>query len=92
MRNVNHLSLISDVVQNRFISLKDESYIWNSKYKGPIVNNALNLEDFPNVKRLMDKVNTEFNCSLNSALVAYYKNGEVSARLHSDDEASLDSS
>ncbi len=81
----------SDKVQNRFISQGSDPYIW--KYGGgPVVNTPSELVNFPVIKRLMGKVNSDFNCTLNSALVSYYKNGTVNARLHSDNEDSLDSS
>ncbi len=81
----------SDAVQNRFLSSGKDPYNWNSS-GGQVVNNPLNFEKFPAIKRLLDKVNQDFNCSLNSGLVSFYKNGTVNARLHRDDEASLDQS
>ena len=79
------------VVQNAYISLVDAHYTWNSK-KGPVVNNPVNLEDFPNIKSVLVNINEQFGCDLNSVLVSYFKNGETSLRLHNDDEDTLDSS
>ena len=38
----------------------------------------------------MARTNQGFGCNLNCSLVSYYKNGEVSARLHRDDEEELE--
>ncbi len=77
----------SDAVQNRFLYSGKDPYNWNSS-GGLVVNNPHDLEEFPTVKRLLAKVNQDFNCSLNSGLVSFYKNGTVNARLHRDDETS----
>ena len=81
----------SDAVQNRFLSFGEESYSWNSS-SGPVVNAPLDLNGFTSIKNILSKINSEFKCSLNSALVSFYKSGDVSARLHSDDEPTLDPS
>ena len=80
---------LDDAVQNRFLSLGKDSYDWSSR-NGVVVNEPLSLAKFPNISSLLEKVNMEFGCSLNSALVSFYRNGDVSARLHADDEPSLD--
>ena len=81
----------SDAVQNRFLSFGKESYSWNSS-SGPVVNDPLDLNSFTSIKNVLSKINSDLKCSLNSALVSFYKSGDVSARLHSDDEPTLDSS
>lgn len=81
----------SDAVQNRFLSFGKESYTWNSS-SGPVVNDPLDLNSFTSIKNILSKINSDLKCSLNSALVSFYKSGDVSARLHSDDETTLDSS
>lgn len=78
----------SDAVQNTFISSVEGSYEWGSS-KGTVQNNSLDLENFPAVKSVMDKINTQFSCNLNSVLVSYYKSGDVSARLHNDNESTM---
>ena len=83
----------SDKVQNRFISEGPDPYIWEAGGGlVQVVNNPRNFVGLPVIKWLLGKVNCDFNCNLNSALVAYYKNGSVSARLHHDGEKSLDPS
>ena len=81
----------SDAVQNKFLSPFSEPYIWDS-VKGPVVNKAIAIDDFPVVKDILAKVNTKFESELNCVLISYYKNGSVNCRLHRDDEASLDAS
>ena len=76
-------------VQNMFLSSTVDSYDWGS-VKGPVLNKALNMSNFPVVQSIMDKINQQHQVQLNSVLVAYYKNGEVSARLHDDNEATMD--
>lgn len=81
----------SDTVQNRFVSALSDPYTWSSA-KGPVVNKALPFSSYPILEELLGKVNSDFECDLNSVLVSYYKDGSVNARLHSDDEELLDSS
>ena len=76
-------------VQNKFVSLFSEPYSWDSA-GGPVVNNPVPLQDFPTIQRIMNKINSTYGYSLNCSLVSFYKNGQVRARLHSDDEAELD--
>lgn len=78
----------SDVIQNRFISSFVEPYTWDSS-KGPVVNGALSIEDYPIIKSMMEKINNDFGYQLNCALISYYHNGTVNARKHTDDEASI---
>ncbi len=80
----------SEAVQNRFISCLSEPYTWKSKH-GDVVNKPLDIADFPTIKSIMDKVNINFKCKMNSLLVSCYTNGKVNVRLHQDDESSLDS-
>ena len=76
-------------VQNKFVSPFSEPYCWNSG-KRSITNNPVDLNEFPSIKRTLNKINSDFGFKLNCALVSYYKNGEVCARLHADDETELD--
>ena len=81
----------SDAVQNKFLSPYSEPYIWDS-VKGPVVNKAIGIDNFPVVKDILAKVNSKYKCDLNCVLIAYYKNGSVNCRLHRDNEDSLDPS
>ncbi|KAL5249851.1 hypothetical protein ACHWQZ_G015795 [Mnemiopsis leidyi] len=81
----------NNAVQNKFFSIFSKPYRWDSS-GGPVINNPVPMEKFPNIKRTMDRLNTTFGYSLNCCLVSYYKNGQVKARLHSDDEDELDES
>jgi lysophospholipase L1-like esterase len=81
--------VVNDSVQNKFLSPFSEPYNWDSSV-GPVVNNPVPLKDFPCVKHVMELINSKFGFSLNCSLVSFYKNGRVSARLHSDDEDELD--
>ena len=81
----------NNAVQNKFVSMFSKPYRWDSS-GGPVINNPVPMEKFPNIKRTMDRLNTTFGYSLNCCLVSYYKNGQVKARLHSDDEDELDES
>lgn len=76
-------------VQNKFVSLFSEPYCWNSA-QGPVINNPLNMDDYPTIRKVMGAINEQHGAKLNSCLVSYYKNGHVRARLHCDDEAELD--
>mgnify|MGYP006271896161 CR=1 FL=1 len=70
-------------------SLK-EPYCWVSKKKGTVVNNPTDIEKYPGIRDLMNKINNKFGFKLNSALATYYKDGRVNCRLHDDAEAVLD--
>ena len=71
------------------LSAVAEQYSWQSG-KGTVINKALQIDDFPVMKSVLGKVNAAYGCTLNSVLAAYYRNGSVSVRLHSDNEESLD--
>ena len=79
----------SNTVQNKFISSHPDPYVWPSA-SGPVVNTPLKLVDFPVVKTIMDKINKSYGYKVNSVLATYYKSGAVNARLHADDESTLD--
>ena len=79
----------NSAVQNKFVSPFCEPYSWNSGNRS-IINNPLDLNKFPSIKRTLNKINSDFGHKLNCALVSFYRNGEVCARLHADDEAELD--
>ena len=81
----------SDKIQNKFISTLSEPYSWPSK-NGPVINNPLDMNKFPCIKSIMGKVNEKLGCNMNSVLVSCYSHGAVNARLHQDDEDSLDPS
>ncbi len=75
-------------VQNRFISVLDEPYTWGSS-NGPVINEPLNISNFPVIKSLLDSINLRFNVDLNSVLVSYYRSGVVNTRLHDDGEDTM---
>ena len=77
-------------VSNAFLTYYDEPYVWESSH-GPVSNEPINYNLYPNIKALMDKVNDKFDCDLNTALVSHYKSGQAGIRLHDDNEPSLDS-
>ena len=80
----------SNKVQNKFLSSLPDPYSWPSK-RGPVINNPQELSRFPVISRIMQKVNDNIGCNLNSVLVSCYAQGEVNTGLHSDNEESLDS-
>ena len=76
-------------VANTFLSFYDEPYVWESSH-GPVINDPVDFNSYPEIKSLMEKVNKKFDCELNTALVSHYKSGEAGIRLHDDNEPSLD--
>ena len=78
-------------ITNTYISLIDEDYTWESSH-GPVVNTPRDLNQFPIIKSLLEKINNKYDCDLNSALVTHFKTGEASIRLHDDDEVEMDPS
>lgn len=78
-------------VQNIYLSDIDEPYIWDSS-NGPVINNPLKLDDYPNIKAVMTELNNQYNCQLNSVLISHYKNGNVNVGKHNDNEISMDAS
>ncbi len=79
----------SNAVQNKFLSSFADPYVWTSG-KRNVVNNPLDLAKFPVIKSLMDKINQNFGCNMNSVLVSCYARGTVNVRLHDDNEATID--
>lgn len=79
----------NDSVQNKFVSSYAEPYCWKSA-AGSVINNPLKMDQYPTIRKVMGIINDQHGTKLNSCLVSYYKNGQVRARLHSDDEAELD--
>ncbi len=86
-----NLKSCSDAVQNKFISSFSEPYVWKSK-SGDVVNTPLDLAKFPVAKRIMDKINEQFGCTMNSVLATCYVRGAVNCRLHDDAETTLEPS
>ena len=82
---------VKNTPSNVWLTTTNEPYTWMSK-SGPIVNHPKQLNDSSHIKKLMDRLNSGQGLDLNSCLVAYYANGTVNARLHADDEGSLDHS
>ena len=76
-------------ISNQFVSFGDEPYIWESQH-GSVVNDPIHFDNFPNLKRVLNKVNSEFNCDLNCVLVSRYATGNNSLRKHDDDELAMD--
>ena len=76
-------------VQNRFVSMFAAPYSWDSS-GGPVVNNPVSMQEFPAIQRVMENINSAYGFKQNCSLVSFYKNGQVRARLHSDDEDELD--
>ena len=78
-------------VSNKFLSYYDEPYSWDS-FDGPVVLNPLDLNQFPQIQSLLNKINSEYNCELNSVLISRYKCGKAGIRYHDDDELQMDPS
>ena len=78
-------------VQNRFVSMFDKPYIWESR-NGPVINNPVSFENFPAITKLKNEINSKYGYKLNSVLVSYYSSGQSRTRLHDDAEKCLDSS
>lgn len=57
------------------------------KYSGQL---AKSIRLTPNLKLLLDTINSLFNCRFNGILVNYYKDGNDYISRHSDDEVHLD--
>lgn len=78
-------------VSNKWLSYVNEPYSWNSA-DGTVVLDPNDLRNFPHIVSLLNRVNSSFNCDLNSVLISRYKSGNACIRAHDDDEDSLDSS
>lgn len=73
-----------DRVQNAFISLATGSYDWSC-----VKNNSKDMERFPVIRSIMEKINSKRDCALNSVLVSYYRTGDVCVSLHHDGEVTM---
>ena len=73
-----------DRVQNVFISSATGSYDWSR-----VKNNSKDMEKFPVIQSIMEKINSKRDCTLNSVLVSYYRTGDVCVSLHHDGEVTM---
>ena len=74
-----------------WLSRTDQSYSWKSESLGKTVTNqAVPISTYKNIEALMDKINEEFDCDLNSCLIQYYPTGESGLRIHDDFEDTMD--
>ena len=80
-----------DCVQNVFLSSVVNVYFWNSS-NGTVEHKAMDMDPFPTVKRVMGNINSKLGTKLNSALVSYFKDGNVGTGLHDDGEETMDPS
>ena len=78
-------------VRNKFISTINEPYSWKAG-SSMVENKPVSFENVPNIKSLMDHLNSKFDLKLNSVLVSHYKSGLVNTRLHDDGEDTMDQS
>ena len=76
-------------VQNKFLAQSSEPYTWASNH-GPVINNPLSLGEYPAINALLLNINSTYQCAVNSVLVSYYASGDVTTRLHDDDESCMD--
>ena len=76
-------------ITTAFISSVEEPYIWESQ-AGPVRNEALNMNDYPVIKSVLDKVNTHMDSNLNCCLVSRQPSGSAAIRLHDDNEVNMD--
>ena len=63
-------------VGNKFLSYFDEPYSWNS-FDGPVVLNPLDLNQYSHIQSLLNRINNEYGCELNSVLISRYKSGNA---------------
>ena len=74
-----------------WLTTTGEQYVWSAGLNGPVtVKNPVDMDKFPAISKLMNGINSQYGCKLNSCLVSYYRCGASSTRYHSDDESSLD--
>ena len=78
-------------VQNVFLSSVVDEYNWDSP-NGTVIHGATDMDPFPTVKGIMVNMNKKLGTKLNSALVSYYKDGNVGTGLHDDAEETMDPS
>ncbi len=79
----------SKSVQNKFLSMVDESYSWKS-HGGTVSNDPASFDDYPTIKSILEGLNSKFDINLNSVLISYYSSGVVNTRLHDDNEDTMD--
>ena len=77
-------------VTTQFVSNLHEPYTWQSR-NGPVVNKPLDINNFPGLKNLLNRINGHVKCDLNSVLVSVQPTGNASISLHDDDEIEMDS-
>ena len=78
-----------DKVKTVFLSHCEEPYIWKSG-DSDVVNNPTDLDNFPVIKSVLEKVKVKLGCGVNSVLVSRMHSGNAGLRLHDDNEESMD--
>ena len=75
---------------NIWLTLDNEPYSWKNSQGKDVVNKPHDLNQQPKIKQLMETVNDNHDCDLNSCLVSFYPDGQSGIGYHMDDEAELD--
>lgn len=75
----------SSTVQYRWLFNGPISYCFGGRTYKPI-----KISDYPAINDLMERLNTEFDCTLDSCLLSFYGSTEVVVPPHCDDEVVID--
>ena len=78
-------------IQTAWLTLNNEPYNWKSR-TGVVINEPKDINSVPYIKKTMERINSELKVNLNSCLVSYYPSADITLRLHSDNEFSIDQS
>ena len=79
----------SGSTSSKWTSSDDETYSWSSSSGKETVNQPIEIDSFPGIKKLMDKVNLESGTDMNSCLVTHFPDGKSYIRLHADGEQEM---
>jgi alkylated DNA repair dioxygenase AlkB/endonuclease/exonuclease/phosphatase family metal-dependent hydrolase len=76
----------------KWLTTSGLTYSWDANKDHQTVKQPVNLEDSKFIHTLMLELNKKLGVTFNSCLASYYSDGTVYARLHDDNEESLDQS
>ena len=76
----------------KWLTTSGLTYSWDANKGHQTVKQPVNLEDSSFIHKLMLELNKKLGVEFNSCLASYYSDGSVYARLHDDNEESLDQS
>ena len=85
------LKAVAGKPTNLWLTSDNESYTFSNGKGKSTVNPPCDINKFNCIKQLMQKINKDYDCDMNSCLVTFYPDGKSGIGYHCDDEQEIDS-